>query len=371
MVILSLICIFAACEQDELGGRQEWPHYAVIYDANGGTGSMTRSVHVYGTAQNLNKIGFSRTACKFVGWTESPSGEGKLYGDQESVINLTKTPRGEFTLYAQWRLDSDALNMILVPGGRFQMGNDNMADPERERPVRAVTIDGFSIGKYQITRKLYRDITGKTPGDFTYMPNHPVQKVTWYDAVEFCNTLSELEGCVPFYEITGIVRDSEEFESIQSAEVTVPDWSGVGYRLPTEAEWEYAAKAKAELIEWENGPYFIYSGSDDVADVAWYSGNTEDIYGNKRTYSVETLAPNYLGIHGMSGNVSEWCWDWSGDYSAETLVNPKGPESGSSRILRGGSWNDDADHVRSTYRLYMEPSAKEPTIGFRIVRSAE
>jgi formylglycine-generating enzyme required for sulfatase activity len=168
--------------------------------------------------------------------------------------------------------------------------------------------------------------------------------VNWYEAVEYCNRLSLKEGLTPAYRGSG--------DSI------VCDFNATGYRLPTEAEWEYAAKAGNK-----NYLSYEYSGGNSVERVAWHSGNS----GNS-THPVGTKQPNDLGLYDMSGNVWEWCWDWYGSYSGGSQTDPRGASSGTSRVVRGGSWNSDAASVRSAIRRYNPPSNRRDYLGFRLVR---
>jgi len=212
----------------------------------------------------------------------------------------------------QFRLTAVMIPLVYVEGGSFQMGsNDGGSD---EKPVHQVTVSSFYIGKYEVTQKEWQEVMGSNPSNWKG-DNLPVEQVSWYDAVDYCNKRSRKEGLTPCYSGSG-------------SNITC-NWSANGYRLPTEAEWEYAARGG------NKSKGYKYSGSNDVGAVAWYDGNS----GNK-THEVGTKAANELGIHDMSGNVWEWCWDWynSGYYAKSPGSDPKGPGSGSSRVLRGGSW---------------------------------
>ena len=264
--------------------------------------------------------------------------------------------------------------MTPVASGSFRMGDDSTIYTN-EQPEHPVTFTyGFNIGKYPVTQEQYGAVMGNNPSYFSTalgrLPmageneaRRPVERVTWYDALEFCNRLSVFDGLDKVYYITVV---STTGNNITGATV-VEDFSKNGYRLPTEAEWEYAAKGG-------NGPppYFTYSGSNIVDDVAWYSGNsgTGQTYG-MGTHEVGKLAPNslVLGIYDMSGNVFEWCWDEFGPYDAKTDWNPVvGTSSGTTRILRGGSWTDIAGFSRSVNRLQYSPNQIDNGFGFRVAR---
>jgi len=257
------------------------------------------------------------------------------------------------------RLRSSA--MVYVPGGSFQMGNGSDGS---YGPVHTVTLSGFYMGKYQVTQALYRAVMGSNPSSFSSNPAsgevqgmHPVEQVSWYDAIEFCNALSLKEGLSPYYSIDKVNKDPNNSNSYDNMKWTVTrNSAATGYRLPTEAQWEYAAKGG-------NGTpgNYTYSGSNNIDEVAWY-GST---YG---THEVGKNAPNGLGIYDMSGNVWEWCWDWYGGYTSGAQTDPVGPSAGAYRVIRGGSWNTDAVLTRSVNRYYYYPNNRYYNIGFRLVR---
>ncbi|HEX37418.1 MAG TPA: formylglycine-generating enzyme family protein, partial [Candidatus Cloacimonetes bacterium] len=178
-----------------------------------------------------------------------------------------------------------------------------------------------------------------------------VEKVSWYDAVEFCNKKSRKEGLTPCYSGSG-------------KNITC-NFNANGYRLPTEAEWEYAARGGhlANGSNLRNGGY-TYSGSDNIDDVAWYSDNS-----GRKTHPVGQKQPNELGLYDMSGNVWEWCWDWKGSYSSSSQTNPRGASSGSTRVLRGGGWYGYDNGCRVAYRGTDDPDLSNGDFGFRFVRT--
>ncbi|MDR2181620.1 MAG: SUMF1/EgtB/PvdO family nonheme iron enzyme [Treponema sp.] len=219
-------------------------------------------------------------------------------------------------------------NMVSVPAGTFMMGSLTGQGNANERPQRQVSLGAFSIGKYEVTQAEYEAVMGSNPSGFRD-DSLPVETVSWLDAVEFCNRLSRAANLTPAYTIAG-------------ANVT---WNrnANGYRLPTEAEWEYACG------EWVDG---------------WLGGNSD-----RMTHPVGQLAPNRHGIHDMVGNVGEWCWDWYGSYGREAQSNPRGPESGTTRVRRGHSFQNTG-RLLLTNRDYGVPREKNNTTGFRIARSA-
>ncbi|MBR6193269.1 MAG: SUMF1/EgtB/PvdO family nonheme iron enzyme [Treponema sp.] len=236
-------------------------------------------------------------------------------------------------------------DFVFVEGGTFTMGSyDGESD---EKPVHSVTVSSIYMCDHEVTQEEYAKIMGGNPSYFKGN-NRPVEQVTWYAAVEYCNRRSLAEGLTPCYRGGG-------------GNYTC-DFSANGYRLPTEAEWEYAAGGgnKSFLKT-------IYAGSNDISSVAWYDGNS-----GSQTHDVKTKSPNELGLYDMSGNVWEWCWDWYGSYSSGSQTNPNGASSGSYRVLRGGSWNNIASNCRVAFRSYCAPSlsASGSLLGFRVVRSS-
>jgi formylglycine-generating enzyme required for sulfatase activity len=233
-------------------------------------------------------------------------------------------------------------DFVYVQGGTFRMGSPN--GDNDERPVHDVTVRGFYMGKHEVTQREWAEVMGANPSNWKG-DDLPVETVSWHDAIEYCNKRSLREGLVPAYRGSG-------------NSVTC-DFTASGYRLPTEAEWEYAARGGA------NGAYltYEYSGSNSAGGVGWYDGNS-----GGRTHPVGMKLPNDLGLFDMSGNVWEWCWDWYGEYPAGARTDPAGPASGSARVLRGGSWYNSAGILRSANRGNDTPSFRGSNYGFRLVR---
>ena len=243
--------------------------------------------------------------------------------------------------------------MVLIPAGTFQMGNTGAClewTPD-ETLVQTVTISReFYMSKYEVTQKQYQSVMDTNPSYFKG-ENLPVETVSWYESVAFCNALSQLEGLTPCYTING-------------TNVTC-NWEANGYRLPTEAEWEYACKAGTSTD--------FYSGSltnenctpidANLDNIAWYCGNA-----NNTTHPVGQKQPNAFGLYDMSGNVWEWCWDWYSSYSSTAVTDPTGASTGSFRVYRGGSWCINAYYCRSACRISYAPNYDNLIIGFRIVR---
>ena len=256
------------------------------------------------------------------------------------------------------------IEMIRIKAGIFTMGSSNSQDYWADPPHQVTLTKGFYIGIYEVTQEQYEAVTGVNPSRFNSHPaseevqsRRPVEWVTWYDAIEFCNKLSVLEGLTPTYTITG--RSPASGYPITSASVTA-NWDANGYRLPTEAEWEYACRA---------GTTTAYNTGNTISnDTGWYWDNS-----NSMTHEVGKKPPNAWGLYDMHGNVWEWCWDWYGSYGSGAQTDPVGASSdlgfdGSSRVYRGVSWGNSAGNVRSAGRLNDNPSYQGSTLGFRILR---
>lgn len=251
-------------------------------------------------------------------------------------------------------------NFVFVEGGSFKMGSND--ESELEQPRLSVTVSSFYIGKYEVTQEEYQKIMGLNPSDNSWNAQDgenqdllPVECVTWYEALVYCNELSIAEGLTPCYTINGNTNPSKwEKEPTRKWDAVTCNWNANGYRLPTEAEWEYAARGGNKTRG------YTYSGSNTIENVAWYTDNS-----NEKTHQVGKKTPNELGIYDMSGNVSEWCWDWYNDI----IVNKVLQSSCSERVMCGGNYQyyDSGcsvwDHVGSY------PAHNYNFIGFRVVRS--
>ena len=263
-----------------------------------------------------------------------------------------------------WKISLSAkcvsLPMVFVSGGTFTMG-DTFGDGESdEQPTHQVTVGSFYIGKYEVTQKQWQDVMGSNPSYFK-SDKLPVEKVSWYDCIEFCNKLSQREGLTPSYTIDKNSKDPNNDNSNDTYKWTVTcNWNANGYRLPTEAEWEYAAKGGNKSRGYK------YSGSNTVDDVGWYGDNS-----NFKTHPVGTKQANELGIYDMSGNVYEWCWDWYDDsyYSKSPASNPQGAGAGFYRSLRGGAWNYDPINSLILYRGKRPPDRRDNCICFRLCKA--
>jgi len=256
-------------------------------------------------------------------------------------------------------------NMVLVEGGSFMMGYTG----EDQQPIHSVTLSSFLMGKYEIKQNEWIAIMGSNPSFNTTDLNCPVEKVTWYSILVYCNKRSIAEGLTPCYTISGST-DPDTWGAIPTTtnatwSAVTCNWSAKGYRLPTESEWEYAARGG------KNPQSYLYSGSNVANDVAWYKTNSL-VGGYMVSHPVATRAANSLGIYDMSGNVWEWIWDWYGSsYNAGPETNPTGPASpdpGCGHLQRGGAFTGGMDVITVYNRFEGYPASKYSDLGFRVVR---
>ncbi|MEK4288751.1 formylglycine-generating enzyme family protein [Paenibacillus sp. FSL P4-0502] len=245
---------------------------------------------------------------------------------------------------------------VLVKGGNFINTNTN---------YKSTTISNFYIGQYEVTQKEWVEIMGSNPSAFKD-DNLPVEMVNWYDVIDYCNKRSIKEGLKPYYNIDKNKKDPNNKSNNDTLKWTVTLNAGAnGYRLPTEAEWEYAAGG-GQLSK-----SYTYSGSNKADEVAWYWQNAGDKFlsgdwnwpiienNHNKTKSIGGKKPNELGLYDMSGNVREWCWNWYGDIDSK---------SGSFRVVKGGGWIGGINNNEISFRGKFEANGMGPDQGFRVIR---
>ena len=269
--------------------------------------------------------------------------------------------------YYDFDIEGVRFKMIQVDGGDFRMGSNDADSLDDEKPLHKVTLSSYYIGETVVTQALYRAVCGSNPSYFKGY-NLPVTQVEWYDAIEFCNKLSKLAGRQPYYHIDKKTEDpgNQNSKFLDEKKWTVTCVPGAnGFRLPTEAEWEFAARGG----NLSRG--YRYSGSDRIDEVAWYKSNSREML-RLKPHPVKTKAANELGIYDMSGNVWEWCVDWHGKYPTNPCANPQGPSMGTARVLRGGAYYFDEKQSRvSSPRKCCWPHFTGETDGFRLALSSE
>ena len=274
--------------------------------------------------------------------------------------------------------DGVPANMALIPAGEFQMGDTFSEGAVWELPVHTVYVSAFYMDKFEVSKALWDQVKAwsngngygyDNPGDGK-AANHPVQTINWFDMVKWCNARSEMEGRVPaYYTDAGL---TQVYKTGQLAPYV--SWHA-GYRLPTEAEWEKAARggASGHRFPWTDadtithGRANYYSDTSFPYDVSPTRGYNPAFNDGVMPYTspIGSFAPNAYGLYDMAGNVWEWCWDWAGNYSSDSQTDPHGPDTGSTRVGRGGNWNYYAEHCRDSYRYGNPPTDSATNIGFR------
>jgi len=306
----------------------ETPGVVIRYTTNGS--DPTESSNQYNSGITINTTTTLKAKAYKSGWNPSPT--------TSATYTISSPPPGQ---------------MIYVPGGTFHNGTSN------------VTVSSFYIDKYEVTQAGYQAVMGTNPSYFSSVTNGPVEQVSWFNAIEYCNRRSLQEGLTPCYSYSTYGTNPDSWPSgwnTDNANHTNVscNWTANSYRLPTEMEWEYAARGGLQT----HG--YTYSGSNDLNSVGWYWDNWGA--STNSTHTVGALAPNELGIFDMSGNVWEWTWDIYGSYPSGSQNNPTGASSGSYRVFRGGSWSTDANFCTVSDRSCSDAPGSGNIVGFRCVR---
>ncbi|MEI6150805.1 MAG: SUMF1/EgtB/PvdO family nonheme iron enzyme [bacterium] len=391
----SLLCLhlsysgaFADPEVSKVWGQQKVPTYKVdiFYDL-----SEAATVSLAVSADGGANWGIVRVdSCSLDIGTNVTAGTGK-----HILWDAGTDWPGQYSSAVRFKVTATAcapdpsipVGMVLIRAGSFQMG-DNLGDGwSAEVPVHTVYVSAFYMDRTEVTWGKWKEVrtwsatrgydigsVGSGKAD-----NHPVQSVNWYDCIKWLNARSEMEGLTPCYRRGGVVYKAEQHDDIVCA------WSANGYRLPTEAEWEKAARGGlsgrrfpwGDTIQHTRANYYSSAGYayDTSATPGFHPSYATDFPPNfPLTNPVGAFAANGYGLHDMAGNLLEWCWDWFDDYPSGSVSNPHGPSSpsgswGSNRVIRGGSWGaDGARRCRVAFRDNYRPDYMHYIIGFRAVR---
>ncbi len=352
IISLLLILLTFSCKKETTEPEDQQTVATPTFSPAGGTYTSAQNVIISTTTPNAT--------IRYTTNGSEPTSSSTAYSSPFSVSSTTTIKAKGFkdgwtpsaTASATYTIEPTPppANFVFVQGGTFNNGTSD------------VTISSFYIDKYEVTQASYQAVMGTNPSYFGGNPNRPVERVSWFKAIEYCNRRSVLEGLTPCYSYSAYGTNPDDWpsgwntNSDNHTNVSC-NWTANGYRLPTEMEWMFAAKGGNQ------SQGYTYSGSNTIADVAWYYYNS-----GSRTHNVGEKTANELGTFDMSGNVWEWVWDIYGSYPSGSQNNPTGASSGSGRVKRGGSWVSSANDCTVSFRFSNDATNSNYHIGFRCVR---
>ncbi|WP_273464484.1 SUMF1/EgtB/PvdO family nonheme iron enzyme [Treponema berlinense] len=336
----------------------DFDHVEIVYTTNDGKVDSVKSDVIAESSENKTFSDIDGAKAYYTYYIASVGRLGNKSNEVKYKVSVNKTvsnvPEGFVEIPSASIAGTESLSSeVFVSGRNLKIASFYMSDHEVTRgEYKAV------MGEDPSSASAYDKDGNELTGDDA-VKNNPVNYISWYDALVYCNTLSIKEKLTPCYAISGSTNP-DDWGSVPTNNnstwnAATCDFTADGYRLPTEAEWEWAARG---------GESYTYAGSDDIDEVAWYTSNTNDT----GTRDVKTKKANGYGLYDMSGNVWEWCWDWYGSISGDTAST--GPASGSFRCLRGGSWYINASLARVALRNDFDPGSRYYDFGFRLVRNA-
>ncbi|MES2468617.1 MAG: SUMF1/EgtB/PvdO family nonheme iron enzyme [Verrucomicrobiota bacterium] len=358
------------CNVDELDEL-----YATLARANGGETSLQAERQQSAEPNWVASLQLAREKVQTL--VAEAIAKDKQKAEQEAIAAQVKLAQEALAAKEAMhkRAAQSAQTLARIPAGSFSMGDSFGEGASTERPVRQVTVSAFYFGKTEVTKQQWDEVKDWAAGHgYTDMSagegkaaNHPVTGVNWWDAVKWCNARSELEGLVPCYAVGG---------SPMRVGTKVPEvnWLAKGYRLPTEAEWERAARGGLSGKRFPWGDTISHSQANYYS-ISSYAYDASPTRGNHPSYGggtspVGSFTANAYGLQDMAGNVWEWCWDWYGTYASGAQSDPRGEASGSARVLRSGGWSGNARDCRAADRYGYDPGGQGRYLGFRVLRSS-
>jgi formylglycine-generating enzyme required for sulfatase activity len=335
LLFLAAVGTAKAQQIQNVQATQEGKTIVVSYDLTDNTSGSAYDVELYCSTDGGSTFGKPLSAVSGDAGKEiKPGASRRISWDVLAEREKLTGNRIVFEVRAR-TTDKTGIEMVFVKGGTFTMGctSEQSDCDDDEKPAHQVTVSDFRMGKYEVTQKQWTEIIGSNPSSFKNCEDCPVENVSWNDVQEFIKQLNRK--------------------------------TGKNYRLPTEAEWEYAARGGSTgSTSTSSATATKYAGSNSIDEVAWYDNNS-----GSKTHPVGQKKPNELGLYDMTGNVWEWCSDWYGSdyYKNSPRNNPQGSASGSNRVLRGGSWSSGARYCRVALRNYGHPVDRVINDGFRLV----